>query len=114
MSVLVLVWYIMTELGSIVENIGALGAPVPPGSERPSPPWSPLWTALGTSWETRMTATTPHKFRFRKKPPIAHVLLTKLLNRLHRNAYSMNGVQEAAGSNPVTRTNLTKRKALGP
>ena len=28
-SVLVLVWYIMTELGSIVENIGALGAPVP-------------------------------------------------------------------------------------
>ena len=25
----VLVWYIMTELGSIVENIGALGAPVP-------------------------------------------------------------------------------------
>ena len=28
-SVLVLVWYIMTELGSIVENVGALGAPVP-------------------------------------------------------------------------------------
>ena len=28
-SVLVLVWYIMTELGSIVENTGALGAPVP-------------------------------------------------------------------------------------
>ena len=28
-SVLVLVWYIMTELWSIVENIGALGAPVP-------------------------------------------------------------------------------------
>ena len=28
-SVLVLVWYTMTELGSIVENIGALGAPVP-------------------------------------------------------------------------------------
>ena len=28
-SVLVLVWYIMTELGSIVENAGALGAPVP-------------------------------------------------------------------------------------
>ena len=26
----------------------------------------------------------------------------------------LNGVQEAAGSNPVTRTNLTKRKALGP
>lgn len=29
-SVLVLVWYIMTELGSIVENAGALGAPIPP------------------------------------------------------------------------------------
>ena len=29
LTVLVLVWYIMTELGSIVENIGALGAPVP-------------------------------------------------------------------------------------
>ena len=28
-SVLVLVWYIMTALGSIVENVGALGAPVP-------------------------------------------------------------------------------------
>ena len=28
-SVLVLVWYIMTELGSIVEYVGALGAPVP-------------------------------------------------------------------------------------
>ena len=28
-SVLVLVWYILTELGSIVENAGALGAPVP-------------------------------------------------------------------------------------
>ena len=29
LTVLVLVWYIMTELGSIVENVGALGAPVP-------------------------------------------------------------------------------------
>ena len=29
LTVLVLVWYIMTELGSIVENAGALGAPVP-------------------------------------------------------------------------------------
>ena len=29
-SVLVLVWYILTELGSIIENAGALGAPVPP------------------------------------------------------------------------------------
>ena len=28
-SVLVLVWYILTELGSVVENAGALGAPVP-------------------------------------------------------------------------------------
>ena len=28
-SVLVLVWYILTELGSIVENAGALGAPIP-------------------------------------------------------------------------------------
>ena len=28
-SVLVLVWYIMTELGSIIENAGALGAPIP-------------------------------------------------------------------------------------
>ena len=28
-SALVLVWYILTELGSIVENAGALGAPVP-------------------------------------------------------------------------------------
>ena len=28
-SVLVLVWYIITELGSIVENAGALGAPIP-------------------------------------------------------------------------------------
>ena len=26
---LVLVWYILTELGSIVENAGALGAPIP-------------------------------------------------------------------------------------
>lgn len=25
----VLVWYIVTELGSIVENAGALGAPIP-------------------------------------------------------------------------------------
>ena len=53
-SVLVLVWYIMTELGSIVENIGALGAPCPPGSARPSPPWSPPWTARGTSWGDRI------------------------------------------------------------
>ena len=30
LSVLVLVWYIMTELGSIVENAGKLGAPIPP------------------------------------------------------------------------------------
>ena len=29
LTVLVLVWYIMTELGSLVENAGALGAPVP-------------------------------------------------------------------------------------
>lgn len=29
LSVLVLVWYIMTELGSIVENAGRLGAPIP-------------------------------------------------------------------------------------
>ena len=29
LSVLVLVWYIMTELGSIVENAGGLGAPIP-------------------------------------------------------------------------------------
>lgn len=29
LSVLVLVWYIMTELGSIVENAGKLGAPIP-------------------------------------------------------------------------------------
>ena len=28
-SVLVLVWYILTELGSIVENAGNLGAPLP-------------------------------------------------------------------------------------
>lgn len=28
-SVLVLVWYILTELGSIIENAGALGAPIP-------------------------------------------------------------------------------------
>ena len=28
-SVLVLVWYIITELGSIVENAGALGTPIP-------------------------------------------------------------------------------------
>ena len=28
-SVLVLVWYILTELGSIVENAGKLGAPIP-------------------------------------------------------------------------------------
>ena len=28
-SVLVLVWYIITELGSIIENAGALGAPIP-------------------------------------------------------------------------------------
>lgn len=28
-SVLVLVWYILTELGSIVENAGALGTPIP-------------------------------------------------------------------------------------
>ena len=27
---LILVWYIMTELGSIIENAGALGAPIPP------------------------------------------------------------------------------------
>lgn len=27
---IVLVWYILTELGSIIENIGLLGAPVPP------------------------------------------------------------------------------------
>ena len=29
LTVLVLVWYIMTELGSLVENAGSLGAPVP-------------------------------------------------------------------------------------
>ncbi len=29
LSMLVSVWYIFTELGSIVENVGALGAPVP-------------------------------------------------------------------------------------
>ena len=29
LTVLVLVWYIMTEVGSLVENAGALGAPVP-------------------------------------------------------------------------------------
>ena len=29
LTVLVLVWYIMTELGSIVENAGRLGAPLP-------------------------------------------------------------------------------------
>ena len=29
LTVLVLVWYILTELGSIVENAGALGAPIP-------------------------------------------------------------------------------------
>ena len=28
-SVLVLVWYILTELGSIIENAGKLGAPIP-------------------------------------------------------------------------------------
>ena len=28
-SALVLVWYILTELGSIVENAGALGTPIP-------------------------------------------------------------------------------------
>ena len=28
-SVLVLVWYILTELGSITENAGALGTPIP-------------------------------------------------------------------------------------
>lgn len=28
-SVLVLVWYILTELGSIMENAGALGTPIP-------------------------------------------------------------------------------------
>ena len=28
-SGLVLVWYILTELGSIIENAGALGAPIP-------------------------------------------------------------------------------------
>ena len=28
-SVLVLVWYILTELGSILENAAAMGAPVP-------------------------------------------------------------------------------------
>ena len=26
---LVVVWYILTELGSIIENAGALGAPIP-------------------------------------------------------------------------------------
>ena len=30
MSLLVCVWYIFTELGSITENIGKLGAPLPP------------------------------------------------------------------------------------
>ena len=30
MTMLVAVWYIFTELGSIVENAGELGAPVPP------------------------------------------------------------------------------------
>ena len=29
LTVLVLVWYILTELGSIVENAGRLGAPLP-------------------------------------------------------------------------------------
>ena len=29
MTLLVAVWYIFTELGSIVENAGALGAPIP-------------------------------------------------------------------------------------
>ena len=27
---LVVIWYILTEAGSIIENVGALGAPVPP------------------------------------------------------------------------------------
>lgn len=29
MTLIVAVWYIFTELGSIIENIGKLGAPMP-------------------------------------------------------------------------------------
>lgn len=69
-SVLVLVWYIMTELGSIVENIGALGAPCPHGSARPSPRWSPPWTAPGTSWETDRTtkSKSPNDWKYEWPP----------------------------------------------
>ena len=54
-SVLVLVWYIMTELGALWRTSVPSVRLYPHGSARPSPPWSPLWTARGTSWAaTRM------------------------------------------------------------
>ena len=44
---------------------------------------------------------------------IAYILLTKTLYPLWLNGFSVNGVQEAAGSNPVTRTKSVFRKEYG-
>ena len=44
---------------------------------------------------------------------IAYILLTKTRYPLCLNGFNMNGVQEAAGSNPVTRTKSVFRKEYG-
>ena len=42
---LVVVWYILTECGSIIENAGALGAKIPGWLTRASPPSRAPWTS---------------------------------------------------------------------
>ena len=49
LTVLVLVWYIMTELGPRGERRSP-SAPRARLAPQLSPPWSPPWTEQGTSW----------------------------------------------------------------